>query len=143
MRGALRLIVLPLLAALGGCRDTKYEGNMLLTDPNSLSARLVPGVTREEDVRTLLGSSESGHHTYGVIRPNGQFAGCEHDDQHASEACPFVERQYITLRKRTGWFLIPDQTDAWRASLVFDGTGVLRTTRQEYFEGRWIWLVIK
>ena len=142
MRGAMRLIVLPLLAALGGCGDTKYEGSMLLTDPDSLSARLVPGVTREEDVRTLLGSSESGH-TYGVISPNGQFAGCEHDDQHASENCPFVERQYITLRKRTGRFLIPDQTDSGSAWLVFDGTGVLRTTRQDYFEGRWKWLEIK
>jgi hypothetical protein len=142
MRGGLRLIVLPLLAALGGCRDIKYEGSMLLTDPDSLSARLVPGVTREEDVRTLLGSSE-WHHTYGVIRRNGQFAFCEHDDQHASEECPFVERQYITLRKLTGSFLIPDQTDAWSAWLVFDGTAVLRTARQEYFEGRWKWLEIK
>ena len=138
MRSAARLIVLPLLAVLGGCGDTEYVGNMLLTHPESLSARLVPGVTREADVRTLLGP-DTGHLTYGVIRSDGQFAGCEHDDQHASHDCPFVERQYITLRKRTGRFLLPNQTDAWRALLVFDDTGVLRTARQDYFEGRWQW----
>lgn len=123
--GARSLIVLPLLAALGGCRDTRYEGSILLTDPDSLSARLVPGVMREGDVRPLLGGSLIWHQTYGVMSPNGQFVGWEHDDQYAWEECPFVERQYITVRKLIGSFLIPDQTDTWSAWLGFDGTGVL------------------
>ncbi len=137
MRGLLRLAVFPLLAALGGCGDTEYKGNMLLTDPARLSARLVPGVTREAEVSTLLSGSETEEHTYGVIGPDGQFVGCAQNDQQPSEKCPLVQREYVTLRKRTGRFLIPNQTDAWGALLVFDGAGVLRSARQHYFEGPW------
>jgi hypothetical protein len=143
MRGVLRLGIFPLLAALGGCGDTEYKGNVLLTDPAGLSARLVPGVTREAEVSTLLSGSETEQHAYGAIGPDGQFVGCAQNDQEASEKCPFVQRQYITLRKRTGRFLIPNQTDAWRALLVFDGAGVLRAARQDYFEGPWDWFGIR
>ena len=136
MRAFPRSLGLAACLALGlaGC-DATRDGQQVLFEKPDMADRLVPGTTREADVRALIG--EPGDKVRGILVAGTRFH--QLSEEVREPGVPLTQWRYWASRKLSvgPWPFARRQTDFVYLNLAFDGTGTLRHIDHKDHHGAW------